>query len=88
MLHERVNTYTDFLTHPQTTESGAVTWVDYPDTGTIPLAKPPGFVLHNPANPPRAPKLGEHTIEILREHGYDEAQIETFLRQEIVGVAP
>ncbi len=88
LLHERVNTYSDFLAHPQTTESGAVTWVDYPDTGPIPLANPTGFVPHDPADPPRAPKLGEHTVEILHEHGYDASQIEAFVVQEVVGVAP
>jgi crotonobetainyl-CoA:carnitine CoA-transferase CaiB-like acyl-CoA transferase len=42
----------------------------------------PGNVKHG------APVLGEHSRAILREHGYDEAEIETLIVQGVVAAPP
>jgi crotonobetainyl-CoA:carnitine CoA-transferase CaiB-like acyl-CoA transferase len=40
-----------------------------------------------PADPRRAPLLGEHTIQVLLDAGYDEAGLENLLRPGIVRAA-
>ena len=86
LLHERVNTYTDFFQHPQLTESGALAWVEHPHVGKIPLANIPGMRPHEATEPVSAPSIGEHTADILREHGYTSEQIEELMAREVVQV--
>lgn len=71
ILHERVNDYLDFLAHPHTAASNAVQWMDHPETGRIPVANVPG-IEPAPDGDPRAiaPRLGEHTDDILAELGF------------------
>ena len=85
LLHERINTFGDFMAHPHPVESGALTWLDHPDVGTMPLANTAGVGVHDPDNPLHAPHLGEHTVAVLREYGYDAAQIDDLVAQGIVG---
>ncbi len=76
MLHERINNYTEFLHHEQTKQMNAFLWHDYPGIGRIPLANIPG-ARHLGDNPAMlsAPLLGEHTTEILIQHGYSPQDI-------------
>ena len=85
LLHERINTYADFMAHPHPADSGALTWFEHPDVGTMPLANTAGVGPYDPDNPLHAPHLGEHTAAVLREHGYDAAQIDDLMAQGIVG---
>lgn len=84
LLHERVNTYTDLMNHPQALESGALAWVEHPGMGTIPLANIPGLPPHNPEHPCSAPVMGAHTEEILVEHGYSAEQIDSWMNQGVI----
>ena len=88
LLHERINTYSDFMAHPQAADSGALTWFEHPDVGAMPLANTAGVGLYDPDNPLHAPHLGEHTVAVLREHGYDAAQIDDLIAQGIVSASP
>lgn len=76
MLHERVNNYIDFMHHEQTKQMNAFLWHDYPGIGRVPLANVPGTqrLGVNPAML-SAPLPGEHTSEILTEHGYSAQEI-------------
>ena len=85
MLHERVNTYTEFLSHSQPTESGAIAWVEHPHTGKIPLANAAGIRPHDPDQPMHAPALGEHTSAILKELGYSAERIDDLMTRGVVG---
>lgn len=86
LLHERINTFSDFMAHPQPADSGALSWFDHPDVGTMPLANPPGVGPYDPEGPLYAPHLGEHTIAVLRDNGYEAAQIDDLVAQGIVSV--
>ena len=88
LLHERINTYSDFMAHPQAADSGALTWFEHPDVGAMPLANTAGVGPYDPDNPLHAPHLGEHTVAVLREHGYDAAQIDDLIAQGIVSASP
>ncbi|MGZ0187729.1 MAG: CoA transferase, partial [Alphaproteobacteria bacterium] len=81
VLHERVNDYLEFLAHPHTVASNAVQWTDHPEIGRIPVPNIPG-VEPAPDGDPRAqaPRLGEHTNDILAGLGFEAADIEALRR--------
>jgi len=82
VLHEVVNDYIAFLDHPHVEASGAVSWIDHPDIGTVPIANIPG-VAPVEAGSPRAtaPRPGEHTAQILADAGYGDAEIAHLMDQ-------
>ena len=71
VLHERVNDYLEFLAHPHTAASNAVQWTDHPEIGRIPVPNIPGVepALDGDARA-LAPRLGEHTDDILGNLGF------------------
>ena len=76
MLHERINNYSEFLHHEQTRQMNAFLWHDFPEIGRIPLANIPGAArLGANAALLSAPLVGEHTAEILTQHGYSPQEI-------------
>jgi len=76
MLHERINSYSEFMHHEQTKQMNALLWHDYPGIGPIPIANIPGAPrLGGDAQLLHSPLLGEHTAEILGQHGYSAAEI-------------
>ncbi len=57
-------------------ERGTVAWIDHPAEGRIPQLRTPLHQAGLAASMPRpAPGLGEHSIDFLREAGFDEARI-------------
>ena len=79
--------YEEFVSHPQFAENHLALTVDDPRDGeqVIP-ASPVRFSAFPPPDTGRhAPILGEHTKEILRELGYDEADIELMADEGAVG---
>ena len=74
------------LDHPHIQATGMLTPVDYPGAlGSAPLARMP-FRLSAAEDLPdlRAPRLGEHTDEILGELGYSGAEIAEFRARRVV----
>lgn len=62
--------------------------IDHPTEGKIRQARPPARFSASPANIHRLPpNLGEHTREILREIGYEDAEIESLTDAKAVGAA-
>ncbi|MFT5391198.1 MAG: crotonobetainyl-CoA:carnitine CoA-transferase CaiB-like acyl-CoA transferase [Gammaproteobacteria bacterium] len=86
VLHERVNDYLDFLAHPHTSASNAVQWTDHPDIGRIPIPNIPGVepAVDGEARS-RAPRLGEHTREVLADLGLAAQEIAELLQAGVVG---
>ena len=77
VMHERLNTYSDFLGHPHTAASGAIAWVDHP---AVPQKMPLTNLIGMPpfvSGKARAvaPALGQHSAEILRGNGFSDDEI-------------
>jgi crotonobetainyl-CoA:carnitine CoA-transferase CaiB-like acyl-CoA transferase len=80
-----VHTIGEALEHPQTLARGMVAEVVHPQAGTM---KTLGCPIHFSRTPTRitrpAPMLGEHTRELLREYGYDDAAIDALVADGVV----
>jgi crotonobetainyl-CoA:carnitine CoA-transferase CaiB-like acyl-CoA transferase len=77
----RVNTLEDLVVDPHLTATGFWKVVDHPTEG---LVRQPGFPVNFSATPAsvdrrHAPRLGEHTRELLREVGWDDARIDALV---------
>ena len=80
-----VHSLGEALTHPQALARGMVVDLVHPEAGAT---KAIGCPIHFSATPTRvdrpAPRLGEHTRELLREFDYTDAQIDAFIRAGVV----
>lgn len=88
VMHEALNSYTQFLQQPHVAESGSVAWIDHPHVPQ-PMPLPnligaPPFADGSPRSV--APGKGEHTEAILREHGFSAASIAELAAQKVVGL--
>jgi len=83
-----VNSIGEALAHPQTLARGMVVDLVHPQAGAT---KALGCPIHFSATPTKitrpAPLLGEHTREVLREHGYADADIDAFVAGGVVDEA-
>jgi crotonobetainyl-CoA:carnitine CoA-transferase CaiB-like acyl-CoA transferase len=75
-----VNTIGEALAHPQTLARGMVVELIHPEAGAT---KALGCPIHFSATPTSitrpAPLLGEHTRDVLRAHGYTDAEVDAFV---------
>jgi crotonobetainyl-CoA:carnitine CoA-transferase CaiB-like acyl-CoA transferase len=73
------------LAHPQVQANGVLVELDHPGAGRVRQARAAARFEATP-NEMRlgAPRLGEHTREVLREAGYADEAIEGLLRDGIV----
>lgn len=70
---------------PQVRHMGMVTSYEHPRAGTVKVVAPAVRYSETPATIRRpAPLVGQHTREILREFGYAEDQIATWIRSGVI----
>ena len=77
----------EVMEQPHLKAVGLFQEVEHPTEGTLRQARPPARFSGSPAAVRRlAPRLGEHTREVLREVGYGEAEIDGLVEGKAVGV--
>jgi len=75
-----VNTLDDLIDDPHLVESGFWQEAEHPTEGRVRMSSPPMNFGRTPASiRAMAPRLGEHSQEILREAGLDQATIDSML---------
>ncbi len=86
LMHERLNSYAEFLEQPHVKESGLIQWLSQPGIDQpVPVPALPGMLPQLDGTPRgSAPATGEHSAAILAEHGYSAADIDSLLAKGIV----
>jgi len=79
--HGPVNTLDDLFVDPQLMATGFWKEVDHPTEGKLRMPDiPPRFSKTKPEVTRLQPRLGEHSVEILREAGFTAAEIDAMLK--------
>jgi len=77
----RVNSFDDLFTDPQLRATGFLDFQEHPTEGRIAVAGNPIGFSESPGGVRRfAPHLGENSVEILKEAGYTDAEIDAMRR--------
>lgn len=80
-----VHTVGEALTHPQTLARGMVVELEHPQAGKTQALGCPIHFSATPAQITRpAPLLGQHTRELMKEFGYDDAQVDDFISRNAI----
>lgn len=83
--HAPVNEYKDVENDPQVKWNKMINTIEHPDAGTIKLLSHPiRYDSQVPDIRSYPPRLGEHTRDVLLNHGYTDKQIEDLLESEVV----
>jgi len=87
IMNGRVNSYEEFLKEEQVAATGIMSWLDQPGVPEpIPMPNIPGLPpFISVTRRAHAPALGEHTRDVLAEHGYSAAEINDLFARKIVG---
>jgi len=81
LMHERLNSYADFIEQPHVRETGLIQWLAQAGVkDRVPVPTLPGTPPQAPGTPRAiAPVPGQHTETILGEHGFAAAEIAQLL---------
>lgn len=77
LIAQEVQDYDAFRGHPQPIAQRIFTDTDLGEIGTLPVVRMPGLPAGVPTTP--APRIGEHTLDILSEAGLDTAACDRIL---------
>ena len=88
IMNYKVNSYEEFLREEQVAATGIISWLEQPGFAEkVPMPNIPGLPdFESGTKRAHAPRLGEHTREVLLEHGYDEGQISALAAKKIVAI--
>ena len=86
IMNYRVNSYEEFLKEEQVAATGIISWLQQPGVPElVPMPNIPGLPpFESGTKRAHAPTLGEHTREVLREHGYSDSEIAKLVERKIV----
>jgi crotonobetainyl-CoA:carnitine CoA-transferase CaiB-like acyl-CoA transferase len=89
VMNAPVQSYGDFMQHPQTKAAEAVDYLEHPGVGTIAVAQIPGIMQQASQNVSRAraPAIGEHSSDILAELGFGKDDVEAMLIDKSIALA-
>lgn len=82
--------YDELVDEPHLVETGAIGTTVHPVVGELPAVAHPVELSETPTRPRRPPPHlpGEHSEEVLREHGFGEAETQSLLASAAVQAAP
>lgn len=84
-----INTYPEVFAHPQVIARGMAQEIDHPAGGRIRQIGPAVKCSMTPSAIRRpAPRLGEHTAEVLKDAGYTAGQIDALDREGVISLCP
>jgi crotonobetainyl-CoA:carnitine CoA-transferase CaiB-like acyl-CoA transferase len=83
LMHERLNSYAEFLDQPHVRETGLIQWLTQAGLNQpVPVPALPGMLAQADGTlRGTAPVIGQHTAEVLAAHGYDAREIAALLAQ-------
>ena len=86
LQNEAVQDYPAFIDHPQTKATETISWLLQPGSlDPWPMPNVPGMPRFKPGTAlAHSPTVGEHTREIMSEHGYDKAAIDQLIADGVV----
>jgi crotonobetainyl-CoA:carnitine CoA-transferase CaiB-like acyl-CoA transferase len=86
IMNGRVNSYQEFLQEEQVAATGIMSWLEQPGVPElVPMPNIPGLPpFSSGTKRAHAPALGEHTTDVLREHGYADEEIAALFRDKVV----
>jgi crotonobetainyl-CoA:carnitine CoA-transferase CaiB-like acyl-CoA transferase len=86
VMHERVNSYADFVEQPHVKESGLIQWLSQAGVNdAVPFPALPGTPPLQSGSPRSlSPTPGQHTRDLLMQHGYDAREIEMLIAERVV----
>ncbi len=86
IMNYKVNSYEEFLKEEQVVATGIIAWLSQPGFAElVPMPNIPGLPpFESGTKRAHAPTLGEHTRDVLREHGYGETEIAALVDKKIV----
>jgi crotonobetainyl-CoA:carnitine CoA-transferase CaiB-like acyl-CoA transferase len=86
IMNGRVNSYSEFLREEQVAATGIMAWLQQPGVPQlVPMPNIPGLPpLQSGTKRAHAPTVGEHTRDVLAEHGYSTAEIAALFERKVV----
>ncbi len=89
IMNYKVNSYEEFLKEEQVVATGIIAWLAQPGfKELVPMPNIPGLPpFESGTKRAHAPTLGQHTREVLREHGYSDGDIATLSEKKVIAGA-